>query len=118
MRFTVVGVGARAQLYTHAILGAQHCDDCALVGLCDTNRARLAHHNALLAAAFGSAPVPCYAAERFEVMLAEQRVDVVVVCTVDAAHAEYVVRALEAGCDVICEKPVATTAQDCRRIIE
>ena len=116
-RYALVGVGALAQLYTHAIVG-EHRAACELVGLCDLNGVRLAHQNALLAAAFGSPPVPCYPPDGFEQMLSEQRVDCVIVATVDATHADYIVRALEAGCDVVCEKPLATTATDARRVCE
>ena len=116
-RYALVGVGARAQLYTHAIVG-EHCAACELVGLCDVNGVRMAHQNALLAGAFGVPPVPCYPPERFEAMLRERRVDCVIVATVDATHAGYIVRALEAGCDVVCEKPLATTAADARRVCD
>ena len=34
-------------------------------------------------------------------MLRERRPDTVIVTTVDASHDDYIVRALEAGCDVI-----------------
>ena len=42
-------------------------------------------------------------------MLAETRPDAVIVTTVDAWHHHYIVRALDAGCDVISEKPLTTT---------
>ena len=43
-------------------------------------------------------------------------VDVVSVCTPPASHAEVTVRALDAGCHVLCEKPVALSLPDARRI--
>jgi predicted dehydrogenase len=36
----------------------------------------------------------------------------------DATHDEFIVRALEAGCDVITEKPMTTTAEKCQRILD
>jgi predicted dehydrogenase len=42
--------------------------------------------------------------------------DVISVCTPPASHAEVSVRAIEAGCHVLCEKPVALTLADARRI--
>jgi predicted dehydrogenase len=40
-----------------------------------------------------------------------------VVCTRDSAHDDHIVAALEAGVDVITEKPMATTAAKCARIL-
>lgn len=45
-------------------------------------------------------------------------VDVVLITSSSTAHAETAIRALEAGKYVFCEKPLATTAEDCLRIIE
>ncbi len=50
-------------------------------------------------------------------MLAASRPHTLVVCTRDDTHADIIVRALEAGIDVVTEKPMATTAADCRRIL-
>jgi predicted dehydrogenase len=51
-------------------------------------------------------------------MLAEQRVDVLIVTSVDSTHAGHIVAGLEAGCDVITEKPMTTDAGGCRRILD
>lgn len=45
-------------------------------------------------------------------------VEAVVVTTWGPAHAEYVLGAIEAGKYVFCEKPLATKAEDCLRIVE
>ncbi|WP_240363697.1 Gfo/Idh/MocA family oxidoreductase [Streptomyces sp. S1A1-7] len=39
-------------------------------------------------------------------MLHREHADLVVVCTVDRTHDGYIVHALEAGCDVVTEKPM------------
>ncbi|MFF2466908.1 MULTISPECIES: Gfo/Idh/MocA family protein [Streptomyces] len=117
-RAAVVGLGARAQLYTEALTGP-HADRVDLVGLCDVNAHRMAVHNEWIAAAHpGRTPVPAYAAEDFDLMLRRERVDLVVVCTVDRTHDAYIVRALEAGCDVVTEKPMTTDADRARRILD
>ena len=43
---------------------------------------------------------------------------VMVVASPDHMHCEGVVAALDHGCDVICEKPLAPTVEDCQRMID
>jgi predicted dehydrogenase len=45
-------------------------------------------------------------------------VDLVDVCLPTSVHADHVVRAVEAGKDVLCELPLASTMADARRIVE
>src|SRR5262249_39050407 len=45
-------------------------------------------------------------------------VDAVVVTSWGPSHAEFVLDAIDAGKYVFCEKPLATTAADCLRIVE
>jgi predicted dehydrogenase len=115
-RYAVVGTGARAEMYIDALSGG-FPDTAALVGLCDTNRTRMKAHNKLLQAA-GKEQVPTYDAVDFVAMLARERVGVVVVCTLDRVHDDYICAALEAGCDVVTEKPMTIDADRCRRILD
>jgi predicted dehydrogenase len=43
--------------------------------------------------------------------------DVVSVCTPNGMHAEHSIKSLQAGKHVLCEKPMAITAEDCREMI-
>ncbi|HET6346120.1 MAG TPA: Gfo/Idh/MocA family oxidoreductase, partial [Myxococcota bacterium] len=45
-------------------------------------------------------------------------VDAVFIVLPNALHAEYTVRAAQAGKHVLCEKPMATTPEDCQRMID
>ncbi|MEU3309391.1 Gfo/Idh/MocA family protein [Nocardiopsis sp. NPDC055551] len=113
-RFAIVGTGSRARMYTRALTDT-HRDLGLLVALCDTNATRMAVHNRIVTEA-GLDPVPTYAAESFGSMLHEQKVDEVIVCTVDHTHADYVVAALEAGVDAITEKPLTADLDGLKRI--
>lgn len=60
--------------------------------------------------------VPTY--PDFDAMLEGCEPDVVVVGTPPDSHADYCVRALEAGCHVICEKPFVSSVAEADRVIE
>lgn len=57
-----------------------------------------------------------HAYDDFDRMLATVAPDIVSVCTADPFHSEYVVKALESGCHLLVEKPLATSLSDCKKI--
>ncbi|KAK8858414.1 hypothetical protein IAR55_002641 [Kwoniella newhampshirensis] len=113
-RVAIVGTGHRARLYTKAI-----CDRPAmqLVALCDTNPARMDHHQAMLKE-LGRPEAKKYAAEDFPKMLEEQNLDVLVVTTIDYTHDQYIVPALKAGIKVLTEKPMTTDVEKAKKILQ
>lgn len=54
----------------------------------------------------------------FEDALAGEKPDVACIATYSDSHADYAVRALEAGCHVFVEKPLATTVADAQRVVD
>lgn len=58
-----------------------------------------------------------YAYDSFEEVLADERVDLITVAVPNDSHLDIVVRALEAGKNVICEKPVALSLADLDKMI-
>jgi predicted dehydrogenase len=114
-RYAVVGAGARAEMFVRALV-SRHADTAELVAFADTNRTRMKAHNRWLAE-LGHPAVAEYPAGEFSRMLADERVQTIIVTTVDATHDRYIVAALEAGCAVITEKPMTTDAQRCERIL-
>lgn len=114
-RFALVGTGARAEMFVRALV-LDHPHTVELVSFSDVNQVRMNAHNDSLAE-LGFEPVPTYPADDFAEMLAKERVDVVLVTSVDRTHDEYIVAALRAGCDVITEKPMTTGAARCERIL-
>ena len=116
-RHAFVGTGARAISFIDPLV-TTYRDANELVALCDLSPARMAYYNGLLAGELGSHAVPAFTADRFDEMLRVTRPDVVFVCTVDAFHHDYIIRALRAGCNVITEKPLTIDAGKCRAILE
>ena len=53
-----------------------------------------------------------------EVMLRELKPDIVSVCVPNMYHKDYIKTALEAGANVICEKPLALTYKDAKELFE
>jgi predicted dehydrogenase len=80
-----------------------------VVAVFDINQTRAR----LLADACGNPPV----FDDFDRMLRDTKPDCVIVTTVDRFHHEYIIRALEAGCDAITEKPMTIGAAQCREIL-
>ena len=59
-----------------------------------------------------------YSYDTFDRIADNPDIDIVYVVTPNGLHAEHAVRAAKAGKHVICEKPMATTVEDCDRIME
>jgi predicted dehydrogenase len=56
--------------------------------------------------------------ESWRDLIADPDIDLVDICLPTAAHVEVSIAALQAGKHVICEKPMARTSADCRKIVE
>ncbi|MCH7230441.1 Gfo/Idh/MocA family oxidoreductase [Glycomyces sp. L485] len=113
-RYALVGTGARATMYVNALV--ERRDKAQLVALADTNPHRIGVHAAAVEAAQAPAPA-VYDAADFEKLLDETRPDTVIVTCVDAHHHEYILAALARDLDVICEKPLTTTAEHAAEIL-
>ena len=117
VRYALVGAGSRARMFIDP-LATTFREEGELVGLADPNPGRLLYYNRRLVDELGYHGVPAYGADEFDRMVEETEPDVVIVTTVDAFHHEYVVRALELGCDAITEKPMTTDVDKCNLIID
>jgi len=60
--------------------------------------------------------VPAYSYDQYEECLPQ--VDAVYIALPNDMHAEYTIRAATAGVHVLCEKPLAVTADECERMIQ
>ncbi len=115
-RYAIVGTGSRAEMYVTAITDT-FAEYAQLVALCDVSQTRMDWYNAQLQKA-GLPPRPTYLAADYDRMIAETQPDVVIVATIDRTHHEYIIRAMELGCDVITEKPMTTTVDSLRAIYD
>lgn len=107
LRVAVVGCGAIGQRrHIPEAFANPHVE---LNALCDPNDARAKE----VAAKFGN---PTTYTD-LNAMLKAERPDVVVVGTPNALHAAQSIAALDAGCHVLVEKPMATTIDDARAMI-
>ena len=110
-RVGIIGVGFIGTLKHLEGLGA-NADLCDVVAVCDLDidRANKAKKN------FGSAD--SYVTTDWHDIVNDASIDVVYVCTWNISHCEITCAALEAGKHVMCEKPMAVTGEDARKMVE
>ena len=59
-----------------------------------------------------------YTYKEYDQCLRDGHIDAVYIALPNHLHCEYAVRAAQAGIHVLCEKPMAVTEQECRRMID
>jgi predicted dehydrogenase len=113
-KYVIVGVGGRSRMFTEALF-EKFNTAAELCAICDNNAGRLEWAKKHLARKYPN--IQSYTAEQFDQMIADYNPDKVIVTTPDAMHDEYICRSMEAGCDVITEKPMTTDEKKCQRIV-
>lgn len=104
IKFALIGCGRIGSRH------AEHMKNCGeLVAVCDIVNEKVE----LFAAKY---EVNGYT-EIEELLRCEKEVDVAVICTPNGLHATHTIKALRAGFHVLCEKPMAITATDCKEMI-
>lgn len=61
--------------------------------------------------------VPTYSPDQFDACLGSGEIDAVYIALPNHLHCEYSTRAAEAGIHVLCEKPMAVTEDECRKMM-
>ena len=106
-KMVVIGYGARGQIY--ALFAKNHPDMYQLVGVVENNEDRIelakrVHLN-----------VPVFS--DYKDFLNEKiSADLAVIATQDEQHKEHAIAMMKAGYDLLLEKPIATTKEDCLEI--
>ncbi len=111
LRMAIVGTGSRGSSTWGREVVQNYSDVVEIVGLCDHNGKRVEAAKKLIGTG-----APTFT--DFDRMIKETRPDTVTVTTVDSAHARYIIRAMELGCDVMSEKPLCTDEAQCLAILD
>lgn len=114
-RIALIGTGGRSEMYIRAIFG-RHADTAELVTFSDVNPGRVEFYQKLIQELGAPGPVASFDPADLTAYIQANNIDRVVVTTPDYTHADYIVEALEAGADVVVEKPLTIYAGFCRRI--
>jgi predicted dehydrogenase len=110
-RVALVGTGVRGSGFWGKFLNDNYSDVIEYAGLCDINPGRLQYTKEFMG-------VDCPAFTDFDAMLAQAKPDLVIVTTVDSTHDEFIVKGLNAGLDVVTEKPMTTDETKCQAILD
>ena len=110
-RYAIVGTGVRGLGMWGRPLLSRYAEAVEFVGLCDINSKRVE-------LAKESLKVSCPTFTDFDRMCDTVKPELLTVTTVDAFHAEYIVRALDRGIDVLTEKPMVVNEAQCQQVLD
>jgi predicted dehydrogenase len=110
-RLALVGTGVRGVNLWGRDMVRDYPDEVELVGLCDINPGRVTF-------ARGYIGVDCPTFTDFGQMLEVTEPERVIVTTMDSTHDEFIIEAMERGCDVLTEKPLTTDEVKCQAILD
>ena len=110
-KVALVGTGSRGGSMWGRTLVRRFPEHLEFVGLCDINPGRLEGCKE-------SMGVSCPTYTDFEKMMKETKPEMLIVCTVDATHHEFIIRGMELGADVLTEKPMTTDEKKIQAILD
>jgi predicted dehydrogenase len=110
--FAIVGLGSLSIGELLPAFGATK--KCRLVALVSGTPDKAA----ALAADYGVKPEQIYNYQNYEKMKDNPEIQVVYIVLPNSMHAEYTIRAAQAGKHVLCEKPMATSVADAQKMID
>ncbi|RKL65261.1 oxidoreductase [Salipaludibacillus neizhouensis] len=114
-RYAICGLSGRALGMFAKPITTTFSESCEIVGLLDRDSKRFE----LFETRFPDlTPVETYGESEFDRMVDETKPDVIIVAGRDDSHAKYIIAALRRDLDVITEKPMVTTGEDCRKVLD
>ena len=108
IRYAVVGLGHIAQ--TAVLPAFKHAENSKLAAIVTGSRKK----DRELSERYR---IKAYTYDDLEAALEKEQVDAVYIATPNILHREHTERAAQAGVHVICEKPMATTQEDCEAMM-
>ena len=108
----VVGLGAFA--LNQVIPAVTRSQTCRLTALVSGNADKADR----VATSYGVPDARIYDYRSFDRIADDDTIDVVYIVLPNGLHADYTIRALQAGKHVMCEKPMANTVEQCRAMID
>lgn len=104
------GVISASYMATDHVRGIKANSNAGIIAICDLDLEKAGN----VASELG---IP-HVYSDYKEMLRREDIDVVIVCTPDQIHCEQTIAAMKAGKDVLCEKPMAMTVQECKDMIK
>jgi len=111
VRVILIGAGHRGNVY--AGYADKHKNELQIAGVADTNRQR----RQLISKRHHIPKENCFP-DWQDVFARQKFADAVIIATPDGLHTEPCLAAMEAGYDVLLEKPIAPTEEECRQILQ
>ena len=105
IKFGIIGLGKIGPRHKKKIDENENCD---LIAICDNDKNKLNK--------IDRNNINLYS--DYKMMLENNDIDVVSICTPNYLHSKMTIDALNAGKHVICEKPMALYTNDCEKMIE
>jgi predicted dehydrogenase len=117
VRYAVVGIGWIAQ--TAFLPGVEHTENSEVVAFVTGHeeKAKKVSEKYKGNADENSGGIALYSYDEYDQLLASGTIDAVYLATPNWDHVDLAVRALDAGIHLLLEKPMATSVEDCDRII-
>ena len=110
--YAAVGLGTISDIFMRACANSQTAKITALVtGHPDSKGAKYS-------AMYGIPKSSIYTYEKFDQIRENPDVDAIYVGLPNSMHSEYTVRGAQAGKHVLCEKPMAISSIECRKMID
>jgi predicted dehydrogenase len=108
--YAVIGLG---RIAGHFMPGTRNTTNSQITALVTGHRDKAEK----IAAQYNIPATSIYSYENFDEIAHNPAVDAVYVALPNSMHAEYTIRAAKAGKHVLCEKPMATSVDDCEKMI-
>ena len=118
IRVGVIGLGFMGNMHSKCY---QRTEGAQLVAICDIDEKKLAGESGTAGNIEGAEePLDMTGVSLYsdsDKMLAETNLDAVSITLPTYLHCEYTLKALKAGVNVLCEKPMALTVEECEKMI-